>query len=186
MKKIAILCIALLLCSTVFAGEPDFRNVSWGMSYEEVLKAEKLTPISKEDTVIGYKTSINSYDCNLIYDFAEDKLYAGMYFFLRAHTNYNNYISDYKSLKKLLEKKYGVSAENDKMITNEAANVLEPGAALAMGYLAYISKWDTDTTDITLALMGGNFEFKLVILYQSKEYAPLVEQANEEKTMDSL
>ena len=87
--------------------QTDFRNVNWGMSKEQVKKLETAVFISNEKTYIMYSTTVNGFDCILMYIFTEDnKLSGARYSFEQKHTNNNSFIDDYTSLKSLLTTKY--------------------------------------------------------------------------------
>jgi hypothetical protein len=92
--------------------KPNFREASWGMSKEEVIKIEGEEPIDKVDDpagldVIGYEGKAGNLECFFIYAFAEDKLVQGKYMFKPEHSNKNLFIVDFENVKSSLTEKYG-------------------------------------------------------------------------------
>ena len=52
----------------------NFRYTNWGMTPEEVIASETMTPIEKNEKLIKYKTRILDKKVELLYLFAENKL----------------------------------------------------------------------------------------------------------------
>lgn len=109
MKKLFFLCF--ILCATIIYAQ-DFRNVSWGMTKEEVIKNESAdAKDSDRDDVLYYSVIIDEYNLNLQYLFTANQLYCATYF--RGFEN-DNYAESYNIQKRffmkmtdLLNLKYG-------------------------------------------------------------------------------
>jgi len=169
--------------------ETDFRKASWGMSREQIKALENNLKITMEkEEYLGYQTQIAGLDCNLIYFFTNNKLVRGRYFFTEPHSNRNDYILDYTTLKKLLEKKYGEASEDEQIWKNDLYkdDYDQWGFAVCVGHLVYYAKWETDITIIYLSLNGENYEISLMIEYQSKQLKSLEEQEWKKDTLDEL
>lgn len=127
MKPKLLIFLLMIMIAPVFAEtqpqqnnqeEYDFRQTRWGMTKEEVTKSEKLKMIFELNNKFFYKTSVANRNCNLIYDFENNSLKAGVYIFDIEHTNKNEYIDDYSTLQDMLVNKYGQPKENLKIWKN--------------------------------------------------------------------
>jgi hypothetical protein len=113
-KKYITITLLLLLCfSTVRAEEKsdyDFRKTRWGMSVEEVKKAEGGTFKKKElggvDVLLIYDGFYAGLKCKIEYGFKTKplKLRYGTIYFDKEHISENNY----NMFRKQLNKKYGM------------------------------------------------------------------------------
>lgn len=157
-----------------------FREVRWGMSEREVRATETDQPIHTSKNALVYNGSVAGLPCNVIYIFARDKCVRGKFQLLPTHSNENEYISDYENIKELLINKYGPfigpSEDNsdyfwrNDLYTDDYQNW---GMAVSIGHLVFMSKWQTEDTDIGLILSGDNYEVTLIIEYVSKEFESL-------------
>ncbi|MEE9356474.1 MAG: hypothetical protein V3U75_12865 [Methylococcaceae bacterium] len=163
----------------------DFRQADWGMTKEQVKKTENGKPVKEDDKTLAYQGKLLNLDCLIIYQFFDEKLTSSGYNIAKHHTNRNDYISDYDNLKDKLIEKYGKPLtegdlwKND-LYKNDPQNW---GLAVSIGHLIYLAKWETDRTDINLALAGDNFEITLALFYASKELRVLEEKARKKKTL---
>jgi hypothetical protein len=119
MKKWLLVGVILIMfCGTVFAEEYDFRHIRWGMSRQEVMKAESGNPIRNETVesklkgekvhLLIYRSSIKRYECNLIYIFDLKKgLYEARYEVVDAFKSQAEYIVQLEIFVRELSEKYG-------------------------------------------------------------------------------
>jgi len=152
----------------------DFRKAGWGMPKDTVKLTEADDPASEEDSAIIYKCKIAGMNALLGYVFVDDKLIKGKYMFNQPHVDPNKYITDYNDLKKALEKKFGKAKKERQIWANDLYTKFpaEWGKAVELGYLTYLSAWNTKNTEITLVLKGGN-KIDLWLEYKSKRLANL-------------
>jgi len=171
----------------------NFRQVKWGMTSEQVKKIEKLK-LSDEGNIGKIKILrytgeiIGGLSCDVIYIFANNCLTRAKYIFTNYHTNKNDYISDYKTLKNLLIKKHGTPYRDEVFWKNNLYKD-DPqyyGFAISIGHLAYFTMWDLSETIITLGLSGENFKINLVIEYTGKRWREYEKKVEEKKTLDNL
>lgn len=173
-KALLVLVVVLLLGSLALAeaNTPDFRNVTWGMSQEEVMNAETVGEPKEQDAdaLLYGDITIDSKECELLYSFKSDHLVGSAYFFKNEHTNLNDYIDDFQSIKSLLNKKYGESVSDDVIWKNDLFkdNYQSWGTAISMDHLVYRTEWQTERTKVLLILSGDNYEVHLFIGYYSK------------------
>jgi len=98
----------------------DFRKTTWGMSKLQVKKAEKGKIPLEDENLQAYKgIVVSGLDCDIVYEFAQGKLVLAQYQFTETHSNRNDYISDYNSLKKVLMKKYGKPIKDQQVWKND-------------------------------------------------------------------
>ena len=72
-----------------------------------VEKAELSTSTYGYEDRLMYQGSVNGLVCVIYYTFIKNQLVSTGYLFLEDHSNENDYINDFKSIKKILTKKYG-------------------------------------------------------------------------------
>ncbi|MBU3098418.1 MULTISPECIES: hypothetical protein [Clostridium] len=153
---------------------PDFRKVKWGMTREEVKKTEKTPIMATTDDAIMYKDRVCGIsDVQLAYQFnSEGKFTEGLFMFTGRHSNPNDYIDDYESIKKQLIAKYGEPSTYDNGgIWKDSLykdSPQERGMAVITGGLIYGTKWNLPNTIITLFLQGDKFEPSMDVIYESK------------------
>ena len=56
--------------------------------------------------MLAYKGNVAELNCYILYIFVDGLLVRGKYVIIEEHSNRNDYISDYKKLKNLLQEKY--------------------------------------------------------------------------------
>lgn len=154
--------------------DADFRNVSWGMSQEEVIAYEgeigiyEVPPSNHDLGCTGL--TVSGKQADLLYLFNEkDQLYQTMYVFQIDHTNDTRYIDDFEDLKESLTSLYGAPDRDEERWYNDLfkGQPQDYGTAIAAGHLAYVAQWYLDDTEILLGLTGDNYELTLVLAYFS-------------------
>lgn len=184
MKKIILLFAGLLFSQILFA--QAFRNVNWGASMEEVKVSEKTKPDQESEESLLYRVQLAGKEVLLIYNFLpEHGLYSSGYFFNEEHTNKNGFIDDYQEVKSLLIKKYGEPI-SDRVIWSNDLFKDDPqdyGRAVSIGHLKYVSTWTVERTNITLGLLGENYEIGMILNYESLRLKKIAEEAKELKQL---
>lgn len=154
----------------------DFRNACWGDSMETVIANEKIDLESSEledgRTGLLGETSVGGHSAYAIYYFDDDKLCQGIYGFTEEYSNGMYYINNYNALKDTLKSKYGepVSDETIKMEKDSLIEAAGEAKALEYGYVLYRVIWETDDTQIMMALMSQNYDIKWFIQYTDMNY----------------
>ena len=155
--------------------DPDFRNVKWGMSKEEVKRYAQEELTEADEGFINIETELLEKKVALLYQFNDkDQLYQAAYSSLEEHTNKNLYLEDYEQFKESLIEKYGQPSEDEEFWRSNLYrdNPGDYGMAVAVGDLVKRTTWETDNTKIVLGITGDNFEIGVVIVYFSKEITP--------------
>ncbi len=122
------------------------------------------------------------------YVFPNNRLIRSRYLITEEHSNRNDYIQDFTSLKLLLIKKYG-SPEEDRIYWKRDSYKDMPdhwGFAISTGDLLYYSVWQTEDTEISMTLDGDNYEIFLLIDYTGKEFKDQELQTKEAEALDDL
>jgi hypothetical protein len=159
----------------------DFRKASWGMPRSEVVLTEADDPTSQDDSALIYSRKVAGMSALIGYLFVDDKLVKGKYMFRQQHSEFSQYITDYDTLKKAMEKKYGKAQKSRDIWSNDLYTNIpaEWGKAVSLGYLTRLSYWSTKTTEITLTLKGENEKIDLWLEYKSKALAKLMKKSGE-------
>lgn len=188
-KLIFVIAMMILNSSIIYSqSESDFRNVNWGMSKSEVKQVETSKLAQEETNSLFYRTELAGFNAFVGYIFAGDKLTRGKYVLLEDHSNKNDYISDYKKLKKLLTKKYGIPEKDESIWKNNLYkdDYEDWGTAISIGHLINYSMWKTNRTDVTLYLSGENYKISTVIEYQSVELKDVEKEQREKEKLSEL
>jgi len=189
---LTILLFQLPLIS--FADNYDFRKTRGGMTQAQVKASESNTLASNNvpskifDKVIAYEGGVAGYSTFYGYRFISNQLVEAGYVFLQKHSNKNDYIYDYKKIKKILTEKYGEPTEDD-IIWKKSLYRDDPeryGMAVARGDLIYATEWLTPSTKIYLTLMGDNYNIDMKLQYQSLRLKSLVEKKSKQKYQEGL
>lgn len=187
-KNLIIMCSLFVITFNSWAIGPDFRNVNWGMTPEEVQQKENLDLIIEDTETLMYRTSLASIDCYLFYGFTDKKLCSAMYSMDKDHVNQNQYVEDFLKLKNLLIQKYGSPIRDEEIWRRSLYkdNPEQKGLAISIGDLILASTWETTRTKISIVLWGDNFKIKHAIQYQSKEYEEKINEKNTQENLNKL
>ena len=182
--------------SAVILVEPrqaDFRNVSWGMSRNDVQRLESAKFSSETPVGLLYEVSVAGLQSLLYYIFAGDMLVRAKYLVTERHSNLNDFLNDFKKLKSLLREKYGDNGsgsgyERDVIWMNDLFrhDVSEWGLAVSIGHAAYYSSWEVSGTTITLFLSGDNHSIDLGVEYLSLAHQDLEDKLRKQKHLSDL
>ena len=165
--------------------QAQFRNTTWGMTKAEVKQTESLELTESDDEILVYETSFLGLDTYIFFAFNSGNLVSGGYAFNNKHTNDNNYIEDYHSIKELLTEKYGEPESDEVNWTNDSwkHNKNEWGYAISQGHLEYFSGYELDKLYIEHALVSDNY---LGITHTIKYFDPKYVEKMMEEDLDKL
>jgi hypothetical protein len=166
----------------------SFRKSTWGMNLENVKETEIGNPKYDKDGLLVYSDKISGITCDVVYIFANDQLVRSKYLFKNEHSNKTDFIEDYNTMKKNLEKKYGPTIFDNPIWKNDLykSDPDEWGMAIAVGHLKYFSQWETEDTKVLLYLVGENYKINFGIEYESKNLSSLEDQVNSENDEEKL
>lgn len=158
-------------------GEPSsfaVRNVRWGMTKAEVLKAEVIAPNREAPGELIYShVEVVGRDVGLVYEFNEDGLLSdALYYFYGQFEDKTKYILEHIALQELLSEKYGEPIVNEVFWKDETykEDPLKWGEAVSLGHVVLMHQWETLESEIFLTLEGEAGEIHLYIRYISKQY----------------
>jgi len=164
-----------------FTWDYDFRKVYRWMSPQQVKKAEDdFKYYDSEEWLMSYRWTLNGQEVDLIYKFIDNKLVSTYYMLNEEHTNYNEYIDDYKNLETMLSWKYWKnSSKNSKWV--RLNNLFKDDyaswwMAISIWHLKYLSSRENKKTKINLFLRWDNYKIDLAIIYVGKEFENMVNE----------
>ena len=150
--------------------DPDFRNVNWGMSKEEV-KLYETESLAEEDTdTLLYYVEVLNLEAALMYFFNENnELYEAGYLFTEDYTNDNMYLIHYDNVKEELITLYGTPTSDEEFWLNDLFrdDPNDYGLAVSIGDYFRFAEWKLDGMDIILGLGGGNYDINMSVGYTS-------------------
>lgn len=151
--------------------ECNFRNAVWGMSREDVKKLEG-KPVFENEMEVWYEGIDAGKDVDILYQFDQDKLIKGTYFFTDKHENGNLYYKDYIDLVKAYSGEFGEPVKQAEEWRQDRYRYdrTKLGTAIAAGHVSFITQWENDTSLITVKLYGDDDEIKLIAFYEDKNY----------------
>jgi hypothetical protein len=196
--------IGTLACLSLFAAglisaqqtpEPDFRKASWGMTQAQVMATEQDRPVEVRhengEVIVKYDPVKTEYlTGRLIYIFANDKLVRAKYVSDAVHSEWNDFIADFRAVEPLLMERYGKPSTEravwlDDLYQQERLPYLDQDRALAsdiltsdqnaglsisLGNLRLITQRSNAQTKIIHALTGANSHIVHQVEYRSVEF----------------
>ncbi|GAH60254.1 unnamed protein product [marine sediment metagenome] len=188
-KRLLLVSILILsFCSVSYAlkVENSFRNITWGMSKEEILKVESGMKFEKkelgEKNLIRSKTRLAGLKCFLIYTFVRDKLVGAAYLFDEIYQDKSDYQDDFDTLKELLIQKYG-ELESEDLVDKDAFYFMVDSNT--ENYIHRIT-WKTNDTEIALFIDKSASEIDVFITYDSIELMEWAEKILLEEDLEKL
>ncbi len=182
--------------ATLKAYDKNFREFVWGDSMEKVRENETATfdksmnsGRSETDDILNYGVYLNNEPYEAYYQFHNNKLYRGVYFYKKETTNDNKYYEKFKELSQILRKKYGEPKNITKHRSKDIFKDLDDiGLAISTGVYSEYHDWETLNSRISLEIYGDNYEVTLRLVYvtKDKELLKEVEVKREEKKTDGF
>jgi hypothetical protein len=176
-------CFADLFAQTSSKDElQGFRDISFGMSIKQVKSIEKAKFVSDEKNVkeetLHYEARVQGMDCNIYYNFIENRFMMGYYEFKEKHSSNNQYLIDYENIVNYLKEHYGKpDTENHKWIDSTYKNEENKwGDALSVGAHEYVAIWTFSNGAILTDLKGDNNFIVHNVFYYHEAYTRELEQ----------
>ena len=183
-----IVCFALSFLSVLMTGlasaeQFDVRHVRWGMSPSEVRASEGRSPLEQQKEGMVFKTDFLGSETLITYFFAKDQLVAAAYIFQASlngkkigDQSSDSYLQAFAKLETMMRKKYGDPMPGNEPRWTDEQYRDQPkmiGTALEKGHVTFVTDWETPTTEIKLALRGGDGSV-LAAVYSSKNLRDLI------------
>ena len=175
-----IVVITLLITGTGLAeGNADFRKVDWGMSPEQVKKAEPADQITGEmPEVLIYKGEIAGIRASIFYLFDQDKLTRGLYSIETGEQDM--IVKDYETIRTFMLKQYGEPAEVkmglEKEISTDELDPENPDDLYTLVLKKFLSPeiiWKKGGTQIYLRLTEKDGLVAVMIDYIPNNFFPM-------------
>ncbi len=165
-----------------------FRSIEWGVGIAKIKAMEGQDPVHETDDFLMYETHVGGFPANLVFRFVSGMVHAGWYSFQQKHSDNNDFLSDFESLKKLMTVKYGKEKEYKDYWFNELYrdDFDERGLAISAGHHSIFVQWGDEETEITLQITGDNYEISLMLLYKSIRLQALADADSESKKLVGL
>jgi hypothetical protein len=182
-----VICVYLSSFSVIAIAD-DFRGLNWGASLAQVKKTEKAEFFSESADRLMYTGTIAGISVDIWYFFLNGRLVKAIYNSQESHVNKNDFISDFQSVKGLLQKKYGTPILDKKIWDGEyyKDKPSQWGSAIGAGQLKYTVQWETEHTSIFSALLGDNFKIAHVVQYNEKKSESEMDSIKEKATLEQL
>ncbi len=160
---------------TLSPEESDFRNMKWGMTKEEVIKAQG-TGYRETDKGTLYYTRVREeeYPADAEYTFKDDKLVMGIFYITQNKEDKPVTIDDYNELTDQLSARYGTpvlkeqyySSEEDKTddTSKQAELILNNKLQLRTG-------WGLSGTELRAVMFQRNGELCIGLQYKNADEA---------------
>lgn len=160
----------------------DIRKANWYMTTEQVKLSETFkweeSTIDSNTKYLVATTDFLGDEALLVYYFNLDRLFEVRYVITEKHTNKTDYWSDYKKYVSALKGKYGQTLMNydgspiwkDDLYEDDPS---EWGMAIAVGDMAALASWETDTTSISALIQGDNYDITTIISFSSKDFVKI-------------
>ncbi len=154
------LILALLLLFMVGCNEPDFRNVRWGMSREEVRQAESESLID-EYGELTCSLKVDDFPASLSYQFHNDCLYRAVYVFDSESVDSSIHHEVFKIISRILTKKYGHALHDSLFWSNDfyKADSSKINTALWLGHVWRYQYWRLRNTWIFHSILKTSRAF---------------------------
>lgn len=152
----------------------DFRNVKWGMSLDEVKKAETSELEGGLSDFLSYQ-NVDAYGLKmaLYYRFTGGALESGMYMFEPKDKDNAQHLNEYKSIVQSLTGVYGAP---DKALEDWKSDTYKQtpekyGYAIGQGQLTYLTTWTHNRTAITAMISGHDDTVTISVSFRNKDAA---------------
>jgi hypothetical protein len=193
MKSLHLTLLFMLITLMSTAGQDYiFRKSNWNDSKSKIIASEsiKLTEQKSQGFEMLYgETTLMGLDVLVIYSLADNMLVRCAYVITEEHSNRNDYIDDYKTLKELLVQKYG-RPKKEKQVWKDDLYQDDPsdyGFAVSLGHLVYYALWHLDGGEtIGTNLTGENYEILHTITYESPNYGEILDNIRSKTVLEEL
>ena len=155
-------------------GPFTFRNTSWGMSVQQVIDAERRSPVTWSDESAWYYDNVAGLPCQVIYDFVDSLLVGGCYKVTQPRTGATEYFRDYLHFYRLLEQKYGEPFAKDSSWRESPSTV-----PVSLGSEATYALFRDSQSTVELTLLNHGDE-RVIVRYETRD--PELQQKCEAKT----
>lgn len=148
----------------------DFRGTRWGMTRDEVKKAEPKPPKHETEDSLIYDGKYKDMITYITYQFKDGKLYRAGVLYPEKLASDSLYLENYENLKQDVIKAYGEPALDDETLLNTDA-VIEPdkkAEAVCRGDLMLGAQWNVPGSMVVLMFRGDGEKCLVSLIYASE------------------
>lgn|GEM_PF-6589504 len=153
----------------------NFRNVNWNMTKEQIKSLENKNPdIDSDDSLIYNDVIVAEIQCTINYTFNKSgQLYSVIYTFDKTLSN--DYIPNYERLRNEITNKYGEHTRGGEIwhddLFKQPSKLFDSSddyiIAVSIGHLEYIDSWELENMNISMSLIGYDYDILLTVMFNS-------------------
>jgi hypothetical protein len=165
----------------------DFRRTNWGMTKDEVKKAEPKGPKHETEDSLIFDGSYRDMITYITYQFKDGKLYRAGVLYPEKLASDSLYLENYENIKQDAIKAYGKPALDEETLLNPGA-VIEPdkkGEAVCRGDLALGAQWNVPGSMVVLMFRGEGEKCLVSLIYMSEAALQSLSEQNGSRNPDT-
>jgi hypothetical protein len=182
--KAFIVIVVFTALAVPLAAQHNFRDVKWGMSAEQVRRAEKAKLNSLRGGDLLYEIELFDTRCLIAYSFVDGKLFRAGYVTDEYYMNDALYFETYEKFKNAVAQKYGKPGKEVRYVPDSYKD--DAGTGLAKGVVFYYAYWDLGDIEILLMVDGGEKGQHVRVDYTDKELKRIAELKTEENVEEQF
>jgi hypothetical protein len=165
----------------------DFRATRWGMTKDEVKKAESKGPKHETEDSLIFDGSYRDMITYITYQFKDGKLYRAGVLYPEKLASDSLYLDNYENIKQDAIKAYGKPALDEETLLNTGA-VIEPdkkAEAVCRGDLALGAQWNVPGSLVVLMFRGDGEKCLVSLIYVSESAIQSLSEQNGSRSPDT-
>jgi len=165
----------------------DFRATRWGMTKDEVKKAEPRGPKHETEDSLIFESKYRDMITYITYQFKDGKLYRAGVLYPEKLASDSLYLENYENIKQDATKAYGKPALDEETLLNPGA-VIEPdkkAEAVCRGDLALGAQWNVPGSMVVLMFRGEGEKCLVSLIYVSEAALQSLSEQNGSRNPDT-
>ena len=168
--RLVLASVSLLAAGSIWAA--DFRQASWGMTFDEVLALHPgVLPADRRIRYLTYESKLAQLDVKIFYRFDDEgALYQAGYEVALDEDDSEAALADYEKLNGLLLQRYPEAQPPEQIWRKQVFkdNPDKWARAVRVGHMSYIWRHSIPGTEITHSIGGTRRELAHLLTYQAK------------------
>lgn len=171
-----------------YRGKTEFRNVPWGASKEDILRAD---PAERKETGVNHMTltaSLSDVDMDIVYFFWKNSLIKGVYYNNASLGEYSKFLEKYNYFKELMKNKHG----KPYIDTSNWHNMEFKGQpnkwllAVQRGHLEHFAIWEKDGIVVSIKFAQINGMPRILMEYFIANIDADIERTDDKAVLKDL